>query len=158
MTEITCRQKIERIAQALFEHGSPQKAAAALGMSRATVWRWKRKPEFQEIYGEVRREALSPPSSKLLQGSPVAIATLIKVMVDPSTPAAVRVRAADCHLGHAAKFFALVEEQGQREKADATKPTMPSVIIIPPVIPAKEDEIQIMATTEQVRHPGRSSR
>ena len=84
MTEITCRQKIERIAQALFEHGTPQKAAAALGMSRATVWRWKRKPEFQGIYGEVRREALSPPSSKLLQGSPVAIATLIKVMVDPS--------------------------------------------------------------------------
>jgi hypothetical protein len=149
---------MERIAHALFEHGTVQKAAAALGMSRATVWRWKRKPEFQEICGEVWREALSPPSSKLLQGSPVAIATLIKVMVDPSTPAAVRVRAADYHLGHAAKFFALVEGQGQREKTDATNPTMPSVIIIPPVIPAKEDEIQIMATPEQVRHPGRSSR
>ncbi len=157
MTEMTRRQKMERIAQALFEHGTPQKAAIALGMSRVTVWRWKRKPEFQEVYGEVRREALSRSSSRLLHGSPAAIAILLRVMVDPSTPTALRVRTAVCVLAYTAKFFEL-EELGQREKADATKTTIPSVIVIPPVIPARADEIQIMATPEQMRHPDRSSR
>ena len=59
MTQSTRRQKMERIAQAMFEHRSVQKAAAALGMSEVTVWRWTQKPEFPEAYSEVRREALS---------------------------------------------------------------------------------------------------
>jgi DNA-binding MurR/RpiR family transcriptional regulator len=109
MTESTRRQKMERIAQAMFEHGSVQKAAAALGMSEVTVWRWTQKPEFQEAYSEVRREALSRSSGRLLHGSGAAAATLLKLMLDPSAPAAVRVRAAEGVLEHAEKTFELEE-------------------------------------------------
>ena len=107
MTESTRRQKMERIAQAMFEHGRVQKAAAALDMSEVTVWRWTQKPEFQEAYREVRREALSRSGSRLLQGSNAAAATLLKLMVNEGTPAAVRVRAAEGVLQHAEKTFEL---------------------------------------------------
>ena len=109
MTESTRRQKMERIAQAMFEHGSVQKAAAALGMSEVTVWRWKQKPEFQQAHSEVRREALSRSGGRLLHGSGAAAATLLKLMLDPSAPAAVRVRAAEGVLEHAEKTFELEE-------------------------------------------------
>jgi hypothetical protein len=107
MTESTRRQKMERIAQAMFEHGSVQKAAGALDMSEVTVWRWTQKPKFQEAYSEVRREALSRSSGRLLHGSGAAAATLLKLMLDPSAPAAVRVRAAEGVLEHAEKTFEL---------------------------------------------------
>jgi hypothetical protein len=124
MTESTRRQKVERIAQAMFEHGSVQKAAAALDMSEVTVWRWTQKPEFQEAYNQVRREALSRSSGRLLHGSSAAAATMLKLMLDPSTPAAVRVRAAEGVLGHAEKTFELEDvavrlkrlEQATRQK------------------------------------------
>ena len=109
MTESTRRQKMERIAQAMFEHGSVQKAAAALGMSEVTVWRWKQKPEFQQASSEVRREALSRSGGRLLHGSGAAAATLLKLMLDPSASAAVRVRAAEGVLEHAEKTFELEE-------------------------------------------------
>ena len=109
MTESTRRQKMERIAQAMFEHGSVQKAAAALGMSKVTVWRWTQNPEFQQACSEVRREALSRSSGRLLHGSGAAAATLLKLMLDPSAPAAVRVRAAEGVLEHAEKTFELEE-------------------------------------------------
>ena len=90
MTESRRRQKMERIAQAMFEHGSVQKAAAALDMSEVTVWRWTQKPEFPEAYSEVRREALSRSGSRLLHGANAAAATMVKVMLDPSAPPSVR--------------------------------------------------------------------
>lgn len=113
MTESRRRQKMERIAQAMFEHGSVQKAAAALGMSEVTVWRWSRKPEFPAACSEVRREALSRSGSRLLHGSNAAAATMLKLMLDPGTPAAVRVSAAEGVLQHAQKTYEL-EDVGLR--------------------------------------------
>ena len=115
MTESRRRQKMERIAQAMFEHGSVQKAAAALGMSEVTVWRWTRKPEFQEAYSEVRREALSRTGSRLLQGANAAAATLLKLMVSEGTPPAVRRHAAENVMQHAEKTYEL-EDVGLRLK------------------------------------------
>jgi len=115
MTESTRRQKLQRIAQAMFEHGSAQKAAAALGMSEVTVWRWTQKPEFPEAYREVRRETLSRTGSRLLHGSPAAAATMVKVMLDPSAPPSVRLHAAESVMQHAEKTYEL-EDVGLRLK------------------------------------------
>jgi hypothetical protein len=41
--------------------------------------------------------------ARLQQGTSAAATTLLKVMIDPSTPASVRVRAADSVFNHAAK-------------------------------------------------------
>jgi hypothetical protein len=107
MTNLTRSHKMDRIVRALVEHGTRQKAAAALGMSEVTVWRWMQKPEYQETSRAVRREALSRSSGRLLQGSSAAAATMLKLMLDPTAPAAVRVRAAEGVLAHAEKTFEL---------------------------------------------------
>jgi len=60
-------------------------------------------PEFQAAYREARRAAFSQAIARLQQASSAAVATLLKVMVDANTPAASRVRAADCVLEHATK-------------------------------------------------------
>jgi hypothetical protein len=109
MTGLTRSRKLDRIILALLEHGTLHKAAAALGMSDVTVWRWTQKPAFQEAYRKARREALSRSSGRLQHGSGAAVSTILKVMVDPNAPAAVRVRAAACVLEHAQKTFELEE-------------------------------------------------
>ncbi len=45
--------------------------------------------------------------SNIVDASGAAVSTLLKVMVDPNSPASSRVRAADCVLGHAAKAIEL---------------------------------------------------
>ena len=124
MTSITRSTKMDRIVRAMFEHGTLQKAATALGMSEVTVWRWTQKPEFQEASREVRRETLHRSSARLLHGSNAAVATMLKLMLDPNAPAAVRVRAAEGVLEHAEKTFELEDvdlrlerlEQATRQK------------------------------------------
>lgn len=113
MTESRRHHKMERIAQAMFEHGSVQKTAAALDMSEVTVWRWTQKPEFPEAYSEVRREALSRSSSRLLHGANAAAATMMKLMLDPSAPPSVRLHAAERVMQHAEKTYEL-EDVGPR--------------------------------------------
>ena len=51
--------KADKIIIALLEHGTIEKAAVALGVCDVTVWRWLKKPEFQEAYRQARREAFS---------------------------------------------------------------------------------------------------
>jgi hypothetical protein len=43
----------------------------------------------------------------LQQASTAAVSTLLKIMIDPSSPASTRVRAADSVLNHAAKAIEL---------------------------------------------------
>ena len=107
MTESRRRQKMERIAQAMFEHGSVQKVAAALDMSEATVRRWMQKTEFEKAYSEVRREPLSRSGSRLLQGVNAAAGTMVKLMLDPSVPPSVRLHAAESVMQHAEKTYEL---------------------------------------------------
>lgn len=100
-------RKADRIIVALLEHGTIEKAAAALGVSDVTIWRWLKKPEFQEAYRKARGEAFSRSVARLQHPSGAAVSTLLKVMVNKDAPAASRVRAADCVLDHAANAFEL---------------------------------------------------
>jgi hypothetical protein len=52
-------------------------------------------PEFDTAYREVRRDAFRQSVARLQQASSAAVSTLLKIMVDPNVPAAVRVRAAE---------------------------------------------------------------
>jgi hypothetical protein len=52
---------------------------------------------------EARRAAFSQSVARLQQASSAAVSTLLKVMVDPNSPASCRVRAADSVLNHSAK-------------------------------------------------------
>jgi transposase-like protein len=96
------RKKEEAIA-ALLTQRNVEEAARAIGVTPKTLLRWMREPEFESAYRAGRRDAFKQSIARLQQATSAAVTTLLKVMVDPSTPASTKVRAADSVLDHAGK-------------------------------------------------------
>ena len=88
---------------ALLTQRNMDEAAKLVGISASTLLSWMKVPEFDAAYREARRAAFGQSISRLQQAAGAAVSTLLKVMIDPNTPAATRVRAADSVLDHAAK-------------------------------------------------------
>jgi hypothetical protein len=91
----------DRAILALLQYPSVPKAAEALGIHPATLWRRLQKPQFQNKLHQARREAFSQNLGRLQQGSSAATSTLLRLMADAQTPASSRVRAAETILRHA---------------------------------------------------------
>jgi transposase-like protein len=96
------RKKEEAVA-ALLTARNIEEAARAIGVGTSTLLRWQNIPEFQQAYRAAKRAAFEQSSARLQQASGAAVSTLLKLMVDPSSPAATRVRAAHSVLTHAAR-------------------------------------------------------
>src|SRR6185437_12715882 len=94
-------RKKEEAITALLTSRSIEEAAKNAGIGIQTLIRWMKLPEFDEAYRKARRLAFSQSISRLQQASTAAVSTLLKIMVDPNSPASVRVRAADSVLDHA---------------------------------------------------------
>lgn len=94
------RKKEEAIA-ALLTQRSVEDAARVAEIGTQTLYRWMKEPEFQAAYLEARRATVSQSNARLQQASTAAVSTLLKIMVDTSSPAAARVRAANSVLDHA---------------------------------------------------------
>jgi hypothetical protein len=60
-------------------------------------------PEFLKVYRQARRDAFGQAVARLQHGTSAAATTLLKTMIDPATPASVKVRAAEAIFNHAAK-------------------------------------------------------
>jgi len=108
------RHKEAAIA-ALLTQRNTEEAAKAAGVGVNTLLRWLKDPEFQAEYREARRAAFSQAVARLQQASSAAATTLLKLMVDPASPAAVRVRAATHVLDHAAKAIELEDLEARLE-------------------------------------------
>jgi len=87
--------KTHHIVLALLEHGSNEKAAAALGIDATTVWRWSKKPEVQEQLRKARAEAFSAGIGRLAFLTTLAVDTILEIISDKKAPASVRLRAAE---------------------------------------------------------------
>src|ERR1035437_408472 len=96
------RKKEEAIA-ALLTQRNIEEAARATGVAPNTLLKWMKLPEFQTAYREARRAALSQAIARLQQGTSAAATTLLKLLIEPNTPASVRARVADSIFNHAAK-------------------------------------------------------
>ena len=96
------RKKEEAIA-ALLTQRNVEDAARSIGVAPKTLLRWMKEPEFESAYRATRRDAFRQSIARLQQATSAAVTTLLKVMVDPGTPASTKVRAADSVLNHAAK-------------------------------------------------------
>jgi hypothetical protein len=96
-------RKQEDAIAAVLTQRNVEDAARAAGIGVRTLLRWLKLPEFQNAYRQARREAFGQAIARLQQGTSAAATTLLKVMIDPSAPASVRVRAADSVFNHAAK-------------------------------------------------------
>jgi hypothetical protein len=96
------RKKEEAIA-ALLTQRNIEEAARTAGIGTRTLMRWLQAPEFQKAYRPARRDAYSQAVARLQQGTSAAATILLKTMIDPGTPASVRVRAAEAIFCHAFK-------------------------------------------------------
>ncbi len=96
------RKKEEAIA-ALLSQPNIEQAARAVGISANTLLRWMKIPEFAKAYREARRTGVSQSDARLQQATGAATSTLLKLMLDPSTPASTRARCAESVLAHSAK-------------------------------------------------------
>ena len=96
------RKKEEAIA-ALLTQRNIEDAAKHIDISANTLLRWLKVPEFAAAYRQARRAAFSQSIARLQQATSAAVSMLLKVMVDPSTPASTKVRAVDSVMSHAAK-------------------------------------------------------
>jgi len=95
--------KQEAAIVALLSHRTIEEAARSIDISGKTLLRWLKEPEFDAAYRAAKRAAYKQSIARLHQASSAAVTTLMKVMVDPGTPASTKVRAADSILGHTAK-------------------------------------------------------
>ena len=96
-------RKMEEAVAGMLTQPNVEMAARTVGVSVATLMRWQKEPEFQKAYREARRAAYGQSIARLQQAMPLAVQTMVKVLVDPATPASVRIRAAECIANHAYK-------------------------------------------------------
>jgi DNA-binding transcriptional MerR regulator len=106
-------RKLEEAIAALLTQRNVEEAAKAAGISTRTLLRWMKEPQFQAAYREARRSAFFQAVAKLQQGATAAATTLLKIMLDQSTPASVRVRAAECVMNHSNKAIELEEVEAR---------------------------------------------
>ena len=113
-------RKQEEAIAALLSQRSIDDAARACGVGTRTLLRWLKLPEFNAAYREARRAAVSQSVARLQQATGAAVSTLLKVMVDPNTPASTRVRAADSVLDHSAKAIEIEDIEARVAALEAT--------------------------------------
>lgn len=108
---------------ALLTQRNVEEAARAAGIGARTLLRWLNLPEFQNAYRQARREAFSQAIARLQQGTSAAATTLLKVMIEPGTPASVRVRAADSVLNHASKAIEIEDIEARLSELERAAET-----------------------------------
>ena len=101
--------KKEAAIVALLTQRSVEEAARSIDVASSTLYRWLKEPDFKAAYLEARRAGYTQSIARLQQATGAAVSTLLKVMVDASTPAATKVRAAHSVLEHSAKAIEIEE-------------------------------------------------
>ena len=90
-----------------------EEAAKVAGVTPRTLYRWQKEPEFDAAYRAAKRTAFGQAIARLHHLSSAAVSILGKVMMDPATPAATKVRAADSILARTAKAIETEEIEGR---------------------------------------------
>ena len=112
-------RKQEEAIAALLRQRNIEEAAAA-GIAPNTLLNWMKVPEFEKSYREARRAAFGQAIARLQQGTSAAATTLLKTMIDPSTPASVKVRAAEAIFNHAAKAIEIEDIEARVTAIEAS--------------------------------------
>jgi transposase-like protein len=114
---------MDQAVAALLTQRNVEEAARAVGIGVATLLRWQKEPEFQKAYRDARRAAFGQAVARLQQMSGAAVATLGKMMVEPTAPPSTRVRAAEVIINHAAEAIEIEDIEArvtELERAAAT--------------------------------------
>jgi|ERR1700722_6196995 hypothetical protein len=115
-------RKREAAVAALLTQRTAEDAARSIGIGPATLRRWQKEPEFEAAYRVAKITAYRQTIGRMHQLSGAAVSTLGKVMLDPTTPPATKVRAADSILNHTAKAIEIEDIDARlRELETATE-------------------------------------
>jgi hypothetical protein len=106
-------RKQEDVIAALLTQRNMEEAARTAGVGIRTLLRWMKLPEFQQAYREARRAAFGQAIARLQQGTSAAATTLLKLLIEPGTPASVRARVADSIFNHAAKAIEIEDVEAR---------------------------------------------
>jgi hypothetical protein len=106
-------RKREDAIAGLLSQRNVDEAARAAGVGARTLWRWMRDPEFQTAYRKAKRAAFGQSLARLQQASSAAVAVVLKLMLEPTTPASTRLRAADIVLARSAKAIELEDVEAR---------------------------------------------
>jgi transposase-like protein len=116
-------RKQEEAIAALLTQRNIEEAAKAAGIAANTLLNWMKVLEFQKSYREARRAAFGQAIARLQQGTSAAATTLLKTMIDPATPASVKVRAAEAIFNHAAKAIEIEDIEARVAALEAATTT-----------------------------------
>jgi len=117
------RQKMEQAIAALLSHKSIEDAARAVGIGTNTLQRWMKDPEFDAELRKARRRLASHAVGRLQEAAGAAISVLLKIMMDTSTPAAIRVRAIEIVLDQGAKAATIGDLEDRVAKLERSPPS-----------------------------------
>jgi hypothetical protein len=95
----------EKAILALMQQPTVEKAAEVAGVHPATLYRWRKDPEFQKALLAARREAFFQAIGRLQQASAPAMAAVLRILTDGQVPASTRLQAARCVLEQSFKGF-----------------------------------------------------
>jgi hypothetical protein len=120
------KRKMEEAVAALLTQPNIDQAAKAVGISPTTLLSWMKVPEFDAAYRAAKRAAYGQGIARLQQAMPLAVQTMLKVMIDPATPASVKVRAAEVIANHSHKAIEIEDVEArvselERSIGDSTK-------------------------------------
>ena len=85
---------MEQAIIALLTARNMEEAAKSVGVSPKTLLRWQKLPEFDRAFREARTATFRQNVARLQQASSPAVTTLLKILVDPNAPLAVKARCA----------------------------------------------------------------
>jgi hypothetical protein len=111
VAELTKKQ--EEAILALLTNRSVEDAARAVNITPRTLYRWLNEPLFDKAYRKARRDSFGQGTARLQQASNAAVSSMLKIMVDPNTPASTRLRAADLVLTHGAKAIEIEDVEAR---------------------------------------------
>src|SRR3954453_16744820 len=88
-------RKMDEAIAALLTQRNMEEAAKLVGISPSTLLSWIKQPAFEGAYRPARRPVFSQSIARIQQADGPVVNTLLNIMIDPSSPASTRVRAAD---------------------------------------------------------------
>jgi hypothetical protein len=102
-------RKKEQAIVALIAHRNVEEAASTVGICANTLQRWMKDPGFESAYYNGLRSAYAQSIGRLGQATGAAVATVLKLLVDPNVSAANRLRAAELVLSQATKVIEMAD-------------------------------------------------
>jgi hypothetical protein len=94
------RRKEEAVI-ALLTQRNVEEAARVAGIGTTTLYQWIKDPAFAAAYWAARLAAFGQASARLQQAAGAAVTVILKILLDPGTPAGTQARAADLALKYA---------------------------------------------------------